>query len=500
MTPESKSLQLNWLDRAVDWLSPQAGLQRAKARAVSEILRGYEAARTGRRMENWLTSSGDANSAADGDLQRMRDRSRDVCRNNPHAAHMKSIVAGGAVGTGIIPQADTGRPEWNKAIDAAFAQFCDECDADGQLDFYGLQRLVADGVFESGETLVRRRLRRDGDGFHVPLQLQVMECDHIDLAQTKNTSGGVTIQGVEFDAIGRRAGYWLYPAHPGALVSSLRDSLQSRFVPATEIAHVYKKTRPGQVHGAPALATVLTLLRDMDEYMDAEIVRAKIAACLAMFVEQSEAVDTTNTIGPATTSDASGLRIETMRPGMILYGKPGEKAQAVVPAGHANFAEYMKFEQHVLALGVDMFYAQFGDLSAVNWSSFRAGDRDYRAAVEAFRWLFLVPMFLETVWEWFIDAAYLAGKIPAPHYGVRWSPPQFLSVDPRKDAEADEADLSNGAVTWPEVVARRGNDPQKQLDQIVEWQKKLDDAGVTFAWDRRKVEAQKAVVVAPPQE
>jgi hypothetical protein len=37
------------------------------------------------------------------------------------------------------------------------------------------------------------------------------------------------------------------------------------------------------------------------------------------------------------------------------------------------------------------------------------------------------------------------------------------------------------------MVARRGGDPEKQLKLIAEWQKKADDAGVVFAWDRRKV-------------
>jgi capsid protein len=48
-----------------------------------------------------------------------------------------------------------------------------EIDADGQLDFYGLQNLVARAFFESGEVLVRRRVRRVGDGLQIPLQHQL---------------------------------------------------------------------------------------------------------------------------------------------------------------------------------------------------------------------------------------------------------------------------------------------------------------------------------------
>jgi len=173
-----------------------------------------------------------------------------------------------------------------------------------------------------------------------------------------------------------------------------------------------------------------------------------------------------------------------------MYGRNGEKAEGFIPQGHANFAEYMRFEQHLAAVGVDMFYAQLsGDLASVNWSSFRAGDRDFRAAIEAFRWLCVIPMLCRPMWRWFIDAAFMAGRIPVQNYGVRWTPPQFLSVDPKKDAEADEYDLANGGLTYPEFVARKGDDPQKHFDMIIKWQKKFDDAGVVFAWDRRKVTA-----------
>src|SRR4051812_2329836 len=119
-----------------------------------------------------------------------------------------------------------------------------------------------------------------------------------------------------------------------------------------------------------------------------------------------------------------------MRPGMILYGKQGQTAKPIIPPGHANFAEFMKFQQHRQAFGVGMFYAQLtGDLSHVNWSSFRAGDRDFRGVIESFRWLCLVPMLLDRMWEWFIDAAFLAGRISRVHYGVTWTSPQFMSVN-----------------------------------------------------------------------
>lgn len=484
------TLELNWLDRAIGWAAPNWAFRRAQARVAIELLNAYEGARTGRRTEGWNTSGSDANTAIALDLPRLRDRSRDLVRNTPEGKRTKKTIVTSAIGTGIIPEPDTDNKKLNDEIRAARDIHIEECDADGQLDYFGIQELMMSGVFESGETIVRRRFRRASDGLWVPLQYQVLESDHIDSGCTTNTHGGVTTQGIERNAIRQRAGYWLFPVHPGssAVNTNARHSYISKFYDASEIAHVYCKERPGQERGVPWLHPVITLMREMDEYADADIMRAKIAACLALFVKQIDGGP--ETMGPATTMDKKGNRIEKMRPGMILYGRPGEEATAISPPQNGDFAATMRWHQHRLAYAVGMFYAQLtGDLSAVNWASYRAGDRDFRGVIESVRWLTLIPMGLRPMWRWFIDAAYLSGRISRAHYGVKWTPPQFMSVNPIADAQADEFELANGGLEWGEMNRRRGNDPEKQYESIKDWQNRFDRDGVVFAWDRRKVNA-----------
>lgn len=500
---------LNRLDRAINWFAPTWGASRARARlrmesvrAASATLAGhYEGARTGRRTDGWITQSSDANTAISGDLVRLRDRTRDLIRNNPHARRAASIAVTSSIGTGILPHADTGNPALNEKIDKLFERFSVECDAAGQMDFFGLQQLAARSIFESGEMLVRRRIRRSKDGLLVPLQYQFLESDMLDLTAATNNSGGVTVQGVERDAIEQRTGYWIFPVHPGATSAALYKTLkgtQSRFIPASEVIHCYRKERIGQERGVPGMSAVLMMLRDMDEYMEAEIVRAKIQACMSAFVTQTDDPET-RTLAPASTESATGKRIETFRPGLIEYLRTGEDVKFAIPSGHGDAVAYLRFLEHIAAIGMDMLYVQMtGDLSAVNYSSYRAGDRDFRGTVEAFRWLCVIPMLLQPMWEWFIDVAFIAGLIPEPNYGVTWDPPQFMSVDPVKDAVADEMEMANGTLTFPQAVARKGYDPTKQLAQMVEWKQKLSDAGVVLAWDRSKVNAsgttQKAAV------
>lgn len=474
-------MEPNWFDKVVGWFSPQAGLRRARARAATNTLLAYEGADSGRRTAGWMTTGSSANSEIGSALEKLRSRSRDLVRNSPYAARALDELVGQAIGTGIAAQASSANEALNRQIDEAWSVWAaGECDADGQLDFNGIQDLVTRTVLESGEALIRFRPRFASDGLDVPLQLQVIEPDWLDHRKTGKTDTGYIIQGVEFDLVGRRIYYWLFSEHPGDVVStSLSGNSASRRVPASEVVHVYRKRRPGQVRGVPLLAPVMLALRDLDEYQDAERVRKKIEACLTAFVTQPEGVGETS-MG-ATTTDSAGKRIEEFRPGMIMYGQAGEGVEFFAPTGSGGFGEYIRQNERTIAAGIGLTYEQLtGDLSNVNYSSYRAGLLSFRTGVESFRWLTLVPGFLRPVRERFIDAAFAAGKIREQAYQTVWTPPAFGSVDPLKDAQAVMLDLLSGRMTWPQAVAEFGFDPRKQLAEIQKWKPLLETAGVKF--------------------
>jgi len=474
-----------WIDRAVSWFSPEAAFKRARYRAALEVLSSYDGARMGRSTEGWTTSRTDPNAAIGPDLDRLVQRSRDLTANDPHGARISSVIANSAVGTGITPQPATGDDATDKIISEEFKFWQEECDSEGQLDFWGLQHLAVRSIVESGASLSRRRQRRASDGLRVPYQIQLMEMDHIDRdkQESRGTAGHIT-QGVEFDQIGRRAAYWLFDRHPGSsgTLRSLSADYQSRRIPAEGVVHAYRKLRPGQVHGVPWLAPVMLRMRQLGDVDEAAVVKARIAACLALWVEQTEGPDS-GLIGESKTEDGTGQRIETLRPGMIRYGKFGEKATVISPPRDEGYDAVYKKQQQMIAAGVDMFYAQLtGDLADVNYSSFRAGDRDFRSAIEVFRWAFIIPMMCRPWWRGFIDTLVLQSKIQAPLYGATWTPPAFMSVDPYKDAQADELRLGTGTGNLFESIAERGYDPRAFVAKIAEIKKLLDSLGLKFPW------------------
>ena len=103
---------MNWLDRAIGAVAPGAGLRRARQRQMIGVLaRAYEGAKLGRRTEGWVAAGTGANAEIAPAIARLRDRSRDLVRNNPYAAKAVQALVSNMVGTGLLPRARAATPE-----------------------------------------------------------------------------------------------------------------------------------------------------------------------------------------------------------------------------------------------------------------------------------------------------------------------------------------------------------------------------------------------------
>jgi lambda family phage portal protein len=489
---------MNWIDKAVAAVSPQAGLRRMRARvalnAVAEL--GYDAAKAGRRTDGWMRPGSSANAEVADSLTKLRDSMRDLVRNNPLARKAIWELKAKAVGTGITPQARTGDIKLNKRVDELFAKWAPECNAEGRrVGFYSMQALAARTIFESGECLARFRPRRKSDGLTVPLQVQLLEPDFVDHTKTEELKSGYVIQGVEFNKLGKEVACWLYPTHPGDVVNTSwfrRGRNVSERIeaypdnPLAGLERGYIMERAGQVRGVPWGVASIMPMHDLDGYADAERVRKRVEACLAAFITSAES-GTDPAIGVQTT-DSNGNTVESFEPGMIVRTRPGESVTFAEPKAVGGYPEYIRGEQRTIAAGWLIPYEILtGDLSQINYSSYRGGLLSFRDIVEDFRWNILIPFFCDPVWRKFIQAAILAGLLPEDTpYDVEWAPPPFNLLDREAEALADIFELRIGKKSWPQLVGEQGLDAQKHLETIAEWNKKFDDLGVVLDCDPRK--------------
>lgn len=486
-------VRANWLDRAIGFFAPGTAAHRIRQRAVVDVLtRGYDGAQRTRRTMGWRTNgtSADAEIAAAGSL--LRERMRDLVRNNPHAASAVAILVSNIVGDGIIPRAKTGDQERDARINALFERWSKRCDADGLLDFYGLQTLTVRGMLESGDGLLRRRSRRLQDGLPVPLQVQVIETDLIDSSKNEPTSvGGVIIQGIELNALRQRSAYWMFASHPGNATFDPRSSLTSRPIPASEIAHLFEVQRT-QVRGAPWGSPALMSLRDLGGYEEAEIVRKRVESCVVGILvggdeNEGVAIPIEGDQKPGI-YDRDGFPVEKFEPGMFAVAKGGRDIKFNPPAATSNYDTYKKSMLHTIAAGFRVPYSLLsGDLSQVNYSSSKIGLEAFRRLISAVQWQLVIPMLCEPVWRWFCEAAYLAGEIDTPEIPVEWTPPKFYSADPKKDLEADIEEVRAGFMSPQEAIMARGRNPDEVLADFIDWNRRIDAAKAVFDSDPRNV-------------
>jgi len=470
-----------WFDRMATTLAPRWQLQRLRARAAVDVMRRhYEGATTGRRTQGWHRSSTDATQATGPYLQRLRDVARDLVRNNPYAASGLSTIVDHAVGWGIVA-----KPTTPNARAAALWQAwagTTACDADGVHDFAGLQKLVMRTVVESGEVLVRRRLRRPEDGLPIPLQLQVLEPDFLDTSkdsfQGRLPNGGRIIQGVEFDAVGRRVAYWLFPEHPGSALgagSSVR-------VDARNVRHIFRMDRPGQVRAPSWFGPLLVRFKDFDEYEDATLMKQKIAACLAAITS-----DTDGSGAPLGTADDSTTpELDMLEPGAILNLPPGRSVEVVQPPSVGEYAEYSKTSLRAIATGLGVTYEDLtGDYAGMPFSAARMSRLRHWARVEDWRWRILIPQLCDPVWAWAMEVASVFGLPNAPR--AEWTAPPAPMIDPVNEGLAYTRNIRAGIQSLSDSLRERGYDPAQVLQEIADDNARLDALGLVLDSDPRRM-------------
>lgn len=469
---------LNFLDRIVGWVNPQAGVERLQARMRLEKTRAYEAASP---RDTWRPRRPGASANADhqADAKTLRIKARALVQNVPYCTAALDGLASKTIGTGIVPRAcGVEKDELNKL----FAEWAKVCDADGEVNFYGMEKVAYSTMEQDGEVLVRLRPRRPSEGLPVPLQLQLLEIDWLDSNRMGIADGGnQIINGIEYDALGTKAAYYLWDQHPGDTALMRGRKAQSSRVPAKNIIHLFNPKRPGQGRGFTRFAPVISRTRDLSLYEDAELARKNLESRMSVLAKG----DTSGMQHPA--ADGSGgadqrddvHELGELASGSII-GVPGAMDFTVVqPTAAPGYAEHVKLDLHLIATGLGVPYEMItGDMSEVNFSSARVRLLDFRDAVEQMRWLTIIPKLLVPIYEAFVEAAYLAGKIRKRDMAVDFSPPKWDYVNPEQDVKADLAEIGGGLSSVSEKLRQRGYDPEVVSTELAADIKRWKDLGI----------------------
>jgi lambda family phage portal protein len=469
-----RSAILGWLQRGTP--APARPLRR----------RMYEGAKFSRLTADWVTGNTSADSEIYGSAQKLRDRARQLCRDNDYARQALRAIEGNVVGQGIPFQAQVrmlrgGRLDAtvNGSIEGAWRQWtkAKHCHTGGKLTFADIERLAVRACAESGEVFIRL-VKQPFGGSAVPLALEVLEADLLDDGLNGRSQQGNEIRmGVEVDTWGRPVAYHFLAYHPGEYQFSNQQISTQRHkrVPAEEVIHLYRMERPGMTRGVTWFASAIQRLHHLSGYEQAEIVRARASSSLMGFITSPEG----ELIGDEV---MEGERVSSFEPGVFKYLAPGESVTVPqLDAPDGQFEPFLRAMLRAMAAGVGCSYETVSrDFSQTNYSSSRLSlleDRDHWRILQ--NWL--IENLHQRVFEVWLDMAVLSGALPLANYeiqadrykAVRWMPRGWAWVDPAKEVEAYASAVRNGFKTLSEVVAEQGGDIEELMQAR---RQELDDA------------------------
>ena len=450
------------------------------APAATPRRRMYEGAVYNRLTADWVTSGSSVDSEIWSSLRTLRNRARQLARDNDYAAQALRAIQANVIGKGIPFQSQVKKQRGNALdqkindqIELAWGRWCraQHCHTAGKLSFCDIERLLIRSVAESGEVLIRL-VKQPFGGSTVPLALEVLEADWLDDRMSGRTgqNGNEIRMGVEVDQWSRPVAYWFLPKHPGDyLVTGTQQAQMGNpvRVPAEEVIHLFCSQRPGQTRGITWFASSIKRMHHMAGYEEAEVVRARASSALMGFITSPE--------GELTGDDVmDGERVSSFEPGVFKYLQPGETVTVPsLDAPDGQFEPFLRAMLRGMSAGLGIAYHNLSqDHSQSNYSSSRLAlleERDNWRVLQ--NWM--IENFHQRVFETWLELAVLSGTVQLPLYEtdpdryrrVRWMPRGWSWVDPQKEITAlREAEMA-GYVTKAEIIAESGGDIEEVFNQ-----------------------------------
>lgn len=499
---------VNLLDRMVALISPERGLRRMAARNTMSML-GFGPANEGasakRNFRAWGVSSGDADADLMPEQDTLRDRTRDLYRNNCLGRGAIRTLRTNVVGSGLRLNANVDRDflgmtdeqaeAWERNTEREFNLWAETQFADATINdnFYGLQGLAFLTVLTGGDCFallpwVKRK------GCPYDLRVQLVEGDRVcnpqDVPDTESCAGGI-----ETDNYGAPVRYWFRNQHPGSRFY-MSSALKWDSVPAfgfktgrRNVLHLFERERPGQRRGYPYLSPVIEPLKQLGRYTQAELQAAVVSGLFTVFITTENGDSLDNIEIDAASVDASagigqvptGADEVKLGPGAVVGLAPGEKVVAPNP-GRPNAAFDPFFLAIVRQIGTALeipFELLIKHFSA-SYSASRA------AMLEAWKFFrhrrdWLVSSFCAPVYAAWMVEAVVKGRVNAPGFiedaairaaylGAEWVGPTMGQIDPDKEVTAalkridgclstrsrESAELTGG--DFERIVRRRGRE------------------------------------------
>ena len=477
----SGTVRMGILDTLIEAAWPAWAESRAQSRMWTRhydetrrnIQASYRGATSTRVDQTWIDSysSSGLRHLRKAKLGKMRDRARQLDRDNILAGAILDRSTENVVSTGFTLRPKTPDADFNSRASDKFARYAETCEIRG---LFSLDECTA---------LAWRAANRDGD---VGVQLledggiQLLEGDFIESPNEKTSlpSGHGIDEGVQVNESNTPVAYW---------VKSKRNGRTSH-APIDADAFIYlpRMNRINQVRGEPVFAPLFPLFDQIDGYMEAEVIAARMAANFGLFWKSKGR----KLAGMTKQDDSQGTArpILWSEPGTIVDGSEDDEITQIKPEHpHQQFDAFLstlvRFTGLKLGLPLELSMLNF---TQANYAQSRGvllqAQRTFRCQQ---RWL--NERFLRRLYRWRISKWIKGGDLDPPNprtdqfanpteWMHQWRPPGWKWLDPVKELqgiglaldmdittlEAEIAKLGEGG--WEETVLQRALETRRQRE------------------------------------
>lgn len=385
---------------------------------------------------------------------------RNLIATNSFAVGAVNSITGNIIGRGMKPESaiilrsgeSKGLPDQaaNERVESVWKGWARKADLAGRQSFNSIQRQLCTERWTTNDVFLRRYTVSNRI---VPLGLQVVPAE---LLSDKNDQSRGIKMGVEYSR-GAPIAYHFYKRE---------GSIEIERVEARDVIHLFKPHRPGALRGLSPMGTVWDKFDALRRYLNHELTRAQIASAF-VFLHK--------TAGPALTGLKSGKQPENADDrgnrlidlyeggGLYLKGNQGDALESVAPAIQSTaFDPFVRLVLRSIATGLGISYEILArDWTKTNFSSSRSANLEDRRQWEPEQEEF-IDVVLMVVWEWFVEAAQIAGVAPFTlqrnDWPVVWTPQGWQWIDPLKEVNAIEKAISIGVDNAVDASRRLGRD------------------------------------------
>ncbi len=460
--------------------------------------RNYAAASKGRLFADFTGSNRSADSEIRWALRDIRNRSRDLERNNEYFRRYLHLLRTNVVGENgfrlQVRARDASRNLdvlGNQIIENAWKEFSrlGGCTVDGKMSLVDLQSHVITGMARDGEVflrIVKGKFLRHG------IALQIIEPDRVDEEMNERYRNGNDVRmGVELNQYKAPVAYHVLLNHPGDYdYTTLASGTKRVRIPASEVMHIYRSERADQTRGVPWSTSAIPALKMLHGYREAELVAARTAASKMGFF--------TSPAGDGYMADAyeedggQGSPIYEASPGTFAQLPAGVEFTPFDPSHPTSaFADFEKSILRGIAGGLGVSYTSLAnDLEGTSYSSIRQGaleERDFYKTLHKF----MVEHFLDPLYRVWLDHVVQFGYTSITGVGKYekfsnefiFRARGFQWVDPLKEINAAVVGLQNGILSHSDIAANYGRDADDTFAAIEQDKKLAQQHGLKMAYE-----------------